>query len=176
MCTYLEFILFFFFFRYWVSITHWWKDTGLILDKTKIDNCLFLRGLVFSLGIRLTRLPYLGVLSSLQVISFFSLHSLRGIILEFGFLSYPKLCSWFFNEQRQLLMCLHFVKNERLLTMCLHPVMNKWQLTYFCSLKIYHVLIFGSIFLDTKYGRGVCLSADTYMANTVRSSHAHITL
>ena len=35
----------------------------------------------------------------IQVISFFfSLRSLRGIILEFGFLLYPKKCSWFFNE------------------------------------------------------------------------------
>ena len=61
-------------------------------------------------------------------------------------------------------VCLHLSATWQLF-MRLHPVMNERPLTYFRSLKIYHVLIFGGIFLDTKYGRGVCLSIDTYMAN-----------
>ena len=85
----------------------------------------------------------------------FSHGSLRGIILEFGFLSYLKLCSLLFNEQTQLLMRLHPLRNTRKYIMCplpltttwllimrLHLVMNEWQLTYFRSLKNYHVLIF----------------------------------
>ena len=69
-------------------------------------------------------------LSSFKGEAFSFLCSLRGIILEFGFLPYLKLCSWFFNEQRQLLMRLH-------------PVMNERQLTYFRSLKNYNVLTYG---------------------------------
>ena len=104
-------------------------------------------------GIHLTRLTIPRRAEFIRVISFFfSLRSLRGIILEFGFLSYPKLRSWFYNVQRQLLMRLH-------------PMMNERQLSHFRSLKIYHMLIFSGIFLDTKYGQGVRLSADTYIAN-----------
>ena len=59
---------------------------------------------------------------------FFSLCSLRGIILEFGFLPYLKLCSWFFNKERQLLMCLHPLRNKWQHIMCPHPLMTTWQL------------------------------------------------
>ena len=53
---FVEFILLSFFFRYWISMTRWWKDTRLISDKTRINYLSFPRGQVFSLGIRLTRL------------------------------------------------------------------------------------------------------------------------
>ena len=50
--------------------------------------------------------------------------------------------------------------------MCLHTVMNKWQLTYFRSLKNYHVLIFFQQFLPQyQTWSRVSLSADTYMAS-----------
>ena len=97
---------------------------------------------------------------------FFSLCSLHGVILEFGLLQYLKLCSCFFNEQRQLLMCLHPLRNKRKHIMCPHPltttwqlimrlhsVMNERQLIYFCSLKNYHVLVFGGFSLNTNCGR-----------------------
>ena len=64
---------------------------------TKMNNFSFSRGQVCSLGIRLTRLTIPWSAEFIQVISFFPLHSLLGIILEFWFLSYPKLCSWFFQ-------------------------------------------------------------------------------
>ena len=101
-------------------------DTGLILDQNKINNCLFPRGQVFPLGIRLTRLTM-----PRSADSFKRFFSLCGIILEFGFFSYPKSCSWFFNEQRQLFMRLHSVMNKWQLTMRPNPVINEWQLTYF---------------------------------------------
>ena len=85
----------------------------------------------------------------LLLFSAFSVWHCFGIWVSF----ISKLCFWFFNEQRQLLVRLH-------------PVTTTWQLTYFRSLKNDHVLIFlGGFFLSTKYGRGVCFSADTYMAN-----------
>ena len=93
---------------------------------------------------------------------FFSWHS-----LEFGLISYPKLCSCFFSEQKQLLMRLHPLRNtwqlfmrlqpvmnEWQLTMRLHPVMNERQLTYFHSLKNSpRVDFFGGLFLGTNHGR-----------------------
>ena len=83
---FVEFILLSFFFRYWVSITR------LISDKTRINYCSFPRGQVFPLGIRLTRLTMSRSAGSFkrEVRSFlFSQGSLRGIILEFGFLHIP---------------------------------------------------------------------------------------
>ena len=126
----MEFILFSFFFRYWVSITRYYEDSRLISDKTRINYCSFSRGQDFSLGIRLTKLTIHRSLNSFkgEVFSLFSRGSLRGIILEFGFLSYPKLCSWFFNEQRQLLMRLHPLRNKQKHIMCPHPLMTTWQL------------------------------------------------
>ena len=53
---FVDFILLSFFFRYWDSITCWWKDTRHISDKNRINYCSFPRGQVFPLGIRLTRL------------------------------------------------------------------------------------------------------------------------
>ena len=116
----------------------------------------------------------------IQKISFFfSLCSLRGIILEFGFLPYFKLCSWFFNEQRQLFMRLHPLRKQKhtmcphpltttwQLFMCLHLVMNKRQLTYFRSLKNNHVLFFFLLRFFPWYQSQsqICFSADTHMAN-----------
>ena len=60
--------------------------------------------------------------------------------------------SSFSTNKRPLLVCLHLSTTWQLF-MCLHPVMNEWQLTYFCSLKIHHVLaFFGSFFLSTNHG------------------------
>ena len=147
MITYLEFcgiysLLFFLSFLGFYNFSV--EETRLISDKTKIDNCLFPRGQVFPLVIRLTRLTIPWSAEFIQRISLFSLPSLRGIILEFGLLTYPKLCSWFFTEQRQLLMrlhhlrnkwkhimCPHLVMNERQLFMRLYTLMNDRQLTYF---------------------------------------------
>ena len=154
MFTYLRCcILFTFSSRYWVSISCWLKDTRLISNKTKNNNCSSSRGQVFSLGICLTRLTIPRSAEFIQRISFFfSQRSLRGIILEFGFLSYPKLWSWFFNEQKQPLMHLHPLRNKWQLIMRLHPVMNDRQLTYFRSLKNYHALIFvGGFSLNTNH-------------------------
>ena len=149
----VEFILFSLFFRYWVSITRWWKDTRLISNKTKINYCSFPRGQVFSLDIRLTRLSIPRSAEFIQRISFFfSLRSLRGIILEFGFLSYRKLCSWFFNEQRQLLMRLLPLWNRWKHIMCLTRLWMNGNSLHFHSLKIHHVLIFfGGLFLGTNH-------------------------
>ena len=128
---------------YWVSIPCWLKDTRLISDKTKINNCFSSHGHCFSLGIRLRRLTIPWSTEFIQGISFFYfLRSLRGIIFYFGFLSYPKLCSWFFNEQKQLLMRLHPLRNKVATLRRPHPVMNERQLTNFRGLKIHHVLIF----------------------------------
>ena len=125
-----------------------------LADKTKIDNCYSFHGQVFPLGIRLMRFTILRSAEFIQRISFFSLRSLRGIILELVFLSYPKLRSWFFNEQRQFLMRLHPLRNKWQLIMHLHPLMDERQLTSFRSFKIHHVLaLFGGFFLSTNYGR-----------------------
>ena len=62
--------------------------------------------------------------------------------------SYPKLYSWFFDEQRQLLMRLHPLRNKRQLTMRLHPVMNEWQLTYFLLFEVLF-FFFCRLFLGT---------------------------
>ena len=116
---------------------------NVLVERYTSYFCFFPRGQIFSLGICLTRLTIPRSAEFIQMISFFfSLPSLRGLFLEFGFISYPKLCSWFFHEQRQLLMRLH-------------PVITTWQLRcvftlrwmnghglIFCSLKMPHVLIF----------------------------------
>ena len=97
----------------------------------------------------------------IQSISFFfSLRSLCGIILEFGFLSYAKLCSWFFDEQRQLLVCLH-PKQKHI--MCLHPLTTKWQLfmllhpvtttNLFSVVLKFTTCFFGGLFFGTNHGR-----------------------
>ena len=55
--------------------------------------------------------------------------------------SYPKLCSWFFDEQRQFLMRLHHSRNKR-------------QLTYLpLSENSPRADFLGGLFLGTKYGR-----------------------
>ena len=81
----------------------------------------------------------------------FSQCSLRGMTLEFGFLSYPKLC-------------LQFSMNKRQLLMCLHPSMNKQQLLSFRSLKIFHVLAFWQFLPQYQSWLQVCFSTDAYMA------------
>ena len=82
----------------------------------------------------------------------FSQSSLHGITLEFGSLSYTKLC-------------LHFSMNKRQLIMCLHPSMNKRQLLCFCSLKNYLVLVFWRFIPQYQSWLQVCFSAEAYMAN-----------
>ena len=71
-----------------------------------------------------------------------------------------KLCSWFFDEQRQLFMRLHPSRNKRQLAylpypkLRLHPVVNERQLTYFPWLENSPCVdFFGGLFLSTKYGR-----------------------
>ena len=96
----------------------------------------------------------------LLLFSVFSARSLRGIVLEFVFLSYPQIMflvfqwakatpcttpcasSSFYDHMatlmrlhpvmngRQRTMSLHPVMKVRQRTMRLHPVMNEWQLTY----------------------------------------------
>ena len=52
-------------------------------------------------------------------------------------------------------MRLHPLRNKRKHIMCTHPLMTTWQLTYFRSLKNYHVLVCGGggFFLGTNHGR-----------------------
>ena len=99
MCIYLVFCgvysLFFFFCLSLLGFHNTLVGGCLISDKTKINNCSSSCGQVSSLGICLTRLTIPWSAEFIQMISFF--FSLRGIILEFGFLSYPKLRSWFFH-------------------------------------------------------------------------------
>ena len=162
----VEFILFSFFFRYWVSITRWWKDTRLISDKTRINYWSFPRGQVFSLGIRLTRLTIPRSAEFIQVTSFFfSLRSLHGIILEFGFLSYPKVCSWFFNEQRQLLMRLHPLTTtwQHLCVFTLWWMNGNWLISVVW--KFTTCWFFWRALSRHQIWSRVCFSADTYMAN-----------
>ena len=88
-----------------------------------------------------------------KIRSFFSLRVSAWHFLGICVSSYTKLCSWFSDEQRQFLICLH-------------PSRNKRQLTYLPYFEISpRIDFFGGLFRITKYGRGVCLSADTYMAN-----------
>ena len=135
MFTYLGFCgvySFLFSSRYWVSITRWYNDTCIISDKTKINNCLFPRRQVFTLGIRLTRLTIPRSLNSFkgEVFFFFSLSVLYAAWLwNLGFFHIPNYV-------------LSFSMNKRQLLMYLHPSTNKRQLLSFRSLKIYHMLAF----------------------------------
>ena len=89
----------------------------------------------------------------MKIVFSFSHGSLHGNILEFRFLSYPKLCSWFSTKKRQLLMCFHPFTTSWQLFMCLLPVMNEQQPTHFRSLKSYQLLTFGGFSLNTNRGR-----------------------
>ena len=119
----MEFILFSFPPRYWVSITRWQKDTRLISDKTKINNCLFPRGQVFSLGIRLTRITIPRSLSSFKGEVFFSFLSMFSAWYDFWNLDFFHIPNY----------VLSFSTNNRQILMCLHPSTNKWQLNSFRS-------------------------------------------
>ena len=97
----------------------------------------------------------------------FSQGSLRGIILEFGFLHIPNYVLCFstnkgnslciFISRRingNYLMHLLPVKKERRQNMHLNPVMNEWQLTYLPSSENSPRADFlGGLFLGIKYGR-----------------------
>ena len=76
-------LFFFFFSRYWVSITFWWEDIRLISDKTRINNCSSSRGQVFSLGIRLTRLIIPRSAEFILLFSAFSARHYFGILVSF---------------------------------------------------------------------------------------------
>ena len=84
-------------------------------------------------------------------------------ILEFGFLSYPKLCSWFFDEQKATPYASSSFHDYMATIIRLHPVMNKWQLTKFPSFKNSPHVCFG-VFHVFHWSK-VCFSADTYMSN-----------
>ena len=143
-------------------------DTRLISDKTRINYCSYPRGQIFSLGIRLTRLTIPRSAGSFKRISFFfSLMVLcAALFWNLDFFHIPNYVLGFSTNKRQLLMHLHPLRNTWQITMRLHPVMNERQRTYFRCLKNYHVLIFLAVsFSVPQHGRGICLSADTHMAN-----------
>ena len=92
----------------------------------------------FSLGIRLTRLTIPR-----------SLNSFKGEVFFFSLMVLCAALFWnlrFFHIPNYIL---GFSTNKRQLFMRLHPLTITWQLTYFCSLKNYHVLTFGSFSLNT---------------------------
>ena len=107
-------------------------------DKTKINYCLFPRGQVFSLGIRLTRLtiPRSANLFIGEAFYFLSVFSVRH---DFGI--WVSLVSQI---------------------MCLHSLTNKRQLVCFRSLKIYHVLAFWPFIPPHQSWSQVCLSPLTH--------------
>ena len=105
-----------------------------------INYCLFPHGQVFSLGIRLTRLTIPRSANSFKEVFLFSHCSLCGIVLEFGFLQYPKSCV--FTLRRRNGNCL---------------VSVVWKITT-CWL-------FGDLFLRANHGRRSASLRWRYMAN-----------
>ena len=71
--------------------------------------------------------------------------SLRGMILEFGFVPYPKLC-------------LYFSTNQKTTAYVSHPSTNKRQLLSFHSLKNYHMLAFWQFIPPYQSWSQVCFS------------------
>ena len=122
--------------------------THLISDKTKINNCLFPRGQVFSLDIRLTRLtiPRSAVSFKEEALSFLSGFSEQHYFgIWVSFIS-PNYVSSLSDEKTATLHVSPPLTTKWQLIMRLHPVMNKWQLTCLRSLKIHHVLALGGCF------------------------------
>ena len=85
---------------------------------------------------------------------FFSLMVLcAALFWNLGFFHIPNYVLGFSTNKRQLLMRLHPLTTTWQLFMRLYPVMNDQQLTYFRSLKNYHVLVSGDFSLNTNRGR-----------------------
>ena len=183
MFTYLKFCgvysLLFSFFRYWVSITCWSKDTCLISDTTRINYFSFSCGQVFSLGICLMMPPYLGVWvhSKEKLFSFLSGFSAQHYFGIWVF-SISQIMFLVFQWTKATPMRLHPLRNKRKHIMCPHPlwlpgnslcVFTRWWINgnYLVSVvwkfTTCWFFFFCNFFL--KLWSQVCLSADIYIAN-----------
>ena len=89
----------------------------------------------------------------------FSQGFLRGIILELGFLPYPKLCLHFQRTKGNCSCVFTFRLHGN--SLCVSPG-DEWTAT-----NLFSVVrkFFGGLFLGTNHGRRFRLSADTHMAN-----------
>ena len=137
----VEFILFSFSSRYWVSITRF-QDTRLISDKTKIHYCLFPCGQLFSLSIHLTRLTIPRMASSFkgEAFSFLSVFSARHDFGISGFFRIPNYVFPFIEPKGNCIcvFTLRRINGNKLVSIV-------WKFT-----TCWHL---GCLFLSTNHGR-----------------------